>query len=78
MSSKGLKEKLSGLSDIELYNLLNTVALASGLDKARAQALTSDIPRLRRMIMTLSDEQIGVMLSAIGRSDDIKKMLGGN
>lgn len=78
MNSRGLKEKLSKMSDMELYTLLNTVALASGLDKTKAQALTSDIPRLRRMLSTLSDEQIGTMLSALGRNTDISSIWGDN
>ncbi len=78
MNSKGLKEKLNKMSDMELYTLIHTVALASGLDGARAQALTSDIPRLRRMISSLSDEQIATMLSSIGRNVDINKLFGGN
>jgi hypothetical protein len=52
--------------------------MASGLDSARAQALTSDIPRLRRMLSSLSDEQIATMLSSIGRNVDINKLFGGN
>ena len=78
MNSKGLKEKLNKMSDMELYTLIHTVALASGLDGAKAQALTSDIPRLRRMISSLSDEQIATMLSSIGRNVDINKLFGGN
>jgi hypothetical protein len=78
MNSKGLKEKLNKMSDMELYTLIHTVALASGLDGAKAQALTSDIPRLRRMLSSLSDEQIATMLSSIGRNVDINKLFGGN
>ena len=78
MNSRGLKEKLSALSDLELYNLISAVALASGIDKARAQALCSDIPRLRRMIASLSDEQISVMLRAMGNGADLKRFLGDN
>ena len=76
MNSKGLKEKLNKMSDMELYTLIHTVALASGLDGARAQALTSDIPRLRQMLSSLNDEQIATMLSSIGRNTDVKRILG--
>ena len=78
MNSRGLKEKLSALSDMELYNLISAVALTSGIDKAQAQALCSDIPRLRRMIASLSDEQISVMLRAMGNGADLKRFFGDN
>lgn len=78
MNSKGLKEKLSKMSDMELYTLIHTVAMASGLDSARAQTITSDIPRLRRMLSSLSDEQIATMLASLGRNTDISKLFGGN
>ena len=75
MNSKGLKEKLSALSDMQLYNLLYAVAIASGLGKEKAQTLTSDIPRLRRMLMTLNDEQIGTMLASLGQNNGVNDII---
>jgi hypothetical protein len=64
-----LKAKLNSLDDMQLYNLINTVALASGLDAKKANSLTSDIPKLRRMLSSLSDEQINTLLSMVSRGN---------
>ena len=70
-----IKAKLSSLSDMELYKLINAVCVASGMDAKRASAMTSDIPRLRRMLLALSDSQISTLVSSLGK-DDIKDVIG--
>ena len=69
MAQNSIKAKLASLDDMQLYTLINTVALASGLDKQKANSLTSDIPRLRRMLSSLTDEQINTLISSIGRGN---------
>ena len=78
MAEKSIKEKLADMSDMELYNLLNAVCVAAGVDKVRARALTADIPRLRRMISSLSDGQIANLMASLGGdTGDMMKRLGG-
>ncbi len=67
MAENSLKAKIEALDDMQLYNLINTVALASGLDAKKASRLTGDIPRLRRMLSTLDDSQINALLASLGR-----------
>ena len=69
MSEKSLKSKLSGLSDEELYKIINAVCIAAGLDRKKADHLTSDIPRLRRMLCSLNDKQISSLLATLGTKD---------
>ncbi len=77
MEKNSIRSKLLAMSDMELYSLLNTVALASGLDASKAQALTSDIPRLRRMLSSLTDGQIDTLLASLGRGTDINRIIEG-
>ena len=69
MTENSLKSKLSGLSDDELYKLIYTGCTAAGLDRQKADYLTSDIPKLRRMLSSLSDKQISSLLASLGASD---------
>lgn len=67
MAENSIKAKIEALDDLQLYNLINTVALSSGLDAKKASKLTGDIPRLRRMLSSLDDKQINTLLSSLGR-----------
>ena len=69
MSENSLKSKLSKLSDDELYKLIYAVCTAAGLEKQKADYLTSDIPKLRRMLTALSDKQISSLLASLGTAD---------
>lgn len=79
MSEKSIKDRLSAMSDEELYKLINAVCAAAGLDPGRTRALTSDIPKLRRMIAALSDRQVSNLLASLGNADtgEMLKRLGG-
>ena len=65
--SNSLKAKLNSLDDMQLYNLINSVALAAGMDAKKAKALTGDIPRLRKMLSSLDDKQINTLLATLGK-----------
>ena len=69
MPGSNIKEKLSQMSDEELYNLINAVCVAAGMDRKKATSLTSDIPRLRRMLSALSDKQIASLVASLGKDD---------
>ena len=64
--NSSLKAKLNSLDDMQLYNLINSVALAAGMDAKKTKALTGDIPRLRKMLSTLDEKQISTLLSMVG------------
>ncbi len=70
MKQKSIKEKLSSLDDIELYNVINAVCLASGLDESKTKNLTGNIPRLRKMLASLDEKQINTLLASLGRSGE--------
>lgn len=65
MAENSIAEKLSSLSDMELYNMINAVCEAVGMDAKKSAALISDIPRLRRMISALSDKQLSNLISSL-------------
>ncbi len=69
MPENSIKAKIAALDDMQLYNLITTVALASGLDSKKVNKMTSDIPRLRRMLGSLDDNQINTLLASIGRGN---------
>ncbi|MBR2460757.1 MAG: hypothetical protein IKB34_05975 [Clostridia bacterium] len=74
---KELKKRLDRASDSELQGIILTVAAASGMDKASAEAICADIPGLRRQISGLDDRRFLQLLAAIGGgkgSEAIKKM----
>ncbi|MBR2473970.1 MAG: hypothetical protein IKB51_02950 [Clostridia bacterium] len=79
MSDMSIKDRLVGMSDIELYRLINSACAAAGVDRRKAEQLTSDIPRLRRMIAALSDRQISDLLASLGSRDinDTLRQIGG-
>ena len=66
MAEKSIKEKIAALDDMKLYNLITAVALASGMDRKKVNSLASDIPRLRRMLQSLSDSQINTLVASLG------------
>ena len=72
-------QRLARVSDAELYSALNAVCSAAGIDGTRREALTSDIPRLRRMLSSLSDAQLAALFGSLGESEKqaIMKRLGG-
>ena len=78
MADTDIKAKLATLSDGELYGLINAVCVAAGMDSKKASAMTSDIPRLRRMLSALSDKQIATLIGTLGKDDvqDIMRRLG--
>lgn len=78
MHENDIKNKLAGLSDSDLYKLINAVCIAAGMDRSKADTLTSDIPRLRRMLTTLSDKQISTLMASLGANDagEMLKRLG--
>ena len=67
MAHNSMKEKIQALDDMQLYTLISNVVRASGMDEKRIAHLTGDIPRLKRMLCSLSDEQINTLLSSLGR-----------
>lgn len=69
MEENGLKAKLSSLDDVQLYGLINAVAVSSGLDAKKTERLCSDIPRLRRMLQTLDEDRIKTLMSALNGKD---------
>lgn len=56
--SGDIRDKLLGASDEELYAAINAVCAAAGIDECRRRALTADLPRLRRMLASLSGQQL--------------------
>ena len=74
MADNDIKAKLSSLSDADLYSLINAVCVAAGMDPKKAGAMTGDIPRLRRMLLALSDKQISALVSSLGK-DDVKDVI---
>lgn len=75
--SDAFKTRIAKLSDAELYALINSVCASVGLDAKKAHELTSDIPKLRRMLGSLSDKQISALIGSLGSNDvsDAKKKL---
>ena len=78
MADNGIKAKLSSLTDAELYEIINAVCIAAGMDQKKASAMTADIPKLRRMLLALSDKQIVALIGSLGTADrqDIMQRLG--
>ena len=62
----------------ELYEIINAVCIAAGMDQKKASAMTADIPKLRRMLLALSDKQIAALIGSLGAADrqDIMQRLG--
>jgi hypothetical protein len=48
------------------------------MDQKKASAMTADIPKLRRMLLALSDKQIAALIGSLGTADrqDIMQRLG--
>ena len=78
MADNGIKARLAALSDGELYGLICAVCAAAGMDKKKTAKLTSDIPRLRRMLEGLSEKQISSLIGTLGKDgvQDIMRRLG--
>ena len=75
MAKNDIKATLASLTDMELYNLINAVCVAAGMDAKKANSMTSDIPRLRRMLSALSDAQIAALMSSLGK-EDVSDVIG--
>lgn len=78
INSKDLSRQLSSLSDDELHSMITAVCAAAGVSAEKTAELTSDIPRLRRMLNAMSDRRISALLSTLGVSDvsEILRKLG--
>ena len=61
-----IRDRLLGMSDAQLYEMAVSVCNAAGMDKKKSAELTGNIPRLRRMLSSLSDKQITALLSSVG------------
>ncbi len=75
MPDNSIKAKISALNDMQLYNLISSVALASGMDAKKVNSLVGDIPRLRRMLQSLDDNQINTLLSSLGNGS-VRDIIG--
>ena len=69
INSANLTKQLSTLSDAELKSIITAVCAAAGTSPEKTAQLTSDIPRLRRMLSAMSDRRISALLSTLGNSD---------
>lgn len=74
MADNGIKGRLAALSDSELYGVISAVCAAAGMDAKKTRQMTSDIPRLRRMLSSLSEKQIGALISSLGK-DDLQELM---
>lgn len=77
-NSNELSRQLSSLSDSELKSIITAVCAAARVPAEKADELTSDIQRLRRMLNAMSDRRISALLSTLGASDvsEILRKLG--
>ena len=66
MAKNGLKERLGKLSDSELKTLILSISAAGGIPASSVNALTDDIPSLRKKLTSLSDKDVAMLLSSIG------------
>ena len=69
INSANLSKQLSSLSDTELKSIITAVCAAARTSPEKTAQLTSDIPRLRRMLNAMSDRRISALLSTLGNSD---------
>ena len=78
INAKGLSQQLSSLGDNELKSIITAVCAAAGVREEKTAELTSDIPRLRRMLSAMSDRRISSLLSTLGNSEisDMHRKLG--
>ena len=78
INAKELSRQLSSLSDTDLKSIITAVCAAAGVREGKTAELTSDIPRLRRMLSAMSDKRIASLLSTLGGSEvsDMLRKLG--
>ena len=78
INAKGLNKQLSSLSDEELKSIITAVCAAAGVREGKTAELTSDIPKLRRMLSAMSDRRIATLLATLGNSEvsEILRKLG--
>ena len=78
INAKGLSQQLASLSDAELKSIITAVCAAAGVREGKTAELTSDIPRLRRMLSAMSDRRIASLLATLGNSEvsDMLRKLG--
>ena len=69
MKDHSLKNRISSLSDSELRSIIYTVYTAAGMDKAKADALVSDMGAVRKTLSEADESQISQMLLSFKGKD---------
>lgn len=77
IDKRQIMNKLDGIGDEELKNIVKTIAESAGVSSKRAERAVSDITKLRQNIGNLSDRDLQNALSMLDNNtvENIKRQM---
>ncbi len=77
IDKRQIMNKLDGIGDEELKNIVKTIAESAGVSPKRAERAVSDISKLRQNIGSLSDKDLQNAFSMLDNNtvENIKKQM---